>query len=85
MAVIVSVNVPFGVAGFEVVIVSADWPPPFRNAGLNEKLVEGGSPLTLSDTVELKPPLGVTVTVYESLRPRFRTSVPGVADIEKSG
>ena len=85
VAVIVSVNVPLGVAGFAVVIVSADVPPPFRNVGLNDAEVEGGSPVTLSETVSLKPPLGVTFTLNESLRPRFTTIVPGVAARAKSG
>lgn len=62
-AVMVSVNVPFGVAGLSVVIVSVDVPPPFRKAGLNDAEVEGGNPVTLSETVSLKPPLGVTFTL----------------------
>src|SRR4249920_261422 len=85
VAVIVSVNVPLGVAGFAVVIVSVDVPPPFRKLGLNEAEVEAGNPVTLSETVSLKPPLGVTVTLYESLLPRFTTTVPGVAASVKSG
>ena len=68
-----------------MVTVNVDDPPPFRNAGLNDGVAPSGKPITLRDTVSLKPPLGVTVTLYDPVRPRFTTEVPGVAARVKSG
>src|SRR5262249_60433094 len=52
--------------------------------GLKEPDAWGGRPLPDSVTAPLKPPLGVTVTVYTALEPRGTFCDEGAADSEKS-
>lgn len=60
--VIVTVNVPVGVAA-PVVTVIVDEPDPGTDVGLKLADAPAGSPLALNDTSPLKPPDGVTVAV----------------------
>ena len=66
--VIVSGNVPVGVVA-TVVTVMVDVPEPVTEDGLNVAAAPVGNPPALNVTVPVKPPDGVTVTVYEVLAP----------------
>ena len=55
------------------------------DAGLNEALAPAGSPLTLSETVPLKPVPPVTVAVKEVPPPCATVREDGEAESEKSG
>jgi len=79
--VIVSAYVPRGVE-LDVLTVSVEALPV--GFGLKEPDALGGRPLTDSVTAPLKPPLGVTVTVYTALEPRGTFCDEGAADSEKS-
>ncbi len=66
-------------------IVNVEDPePPLTEAGLNDAEAPLGNPLTLRLTVLLKPPEGVTVTVYAALLFGDTPCEVGVAEREKS-
>ena len=60
--VTVSVYVPAGVLD-EVVTVSVELPEPVTEVGLKVPLAPVGKPLTLNDTLLLKPLMGLMVVV----------------------
>ncbi len=55
------------------------------DAGLNEALAPAGSPLTLRETVPLKPVPAVTVAVNDVPPPCTTVREDGEAESEKSG
>jgi len=59
-----------------------DVPLPVTEVGLKVAVEFVGSPLTLNDTVPVKPLIGVTFTVYVALLPRTTVSDDGVAETE---
>jgi hypothetical protein len=63
-------------------MVSVDVPLPVTEVGLKVAVEFVGSPLTLNDTVPVKPLIGVTFTVYVALLPRTAVSDDGVAETE---
>jgi hypothetical protein len=81
--VIVRVNVPI-CAGLFAETVNVEVPELGRDAGLNEPLVRLGKPLTLRFTVEVKPVVEATATVYDVLEPRRTVWLLGEAEIVKS-
>ena len=64
---------------------SVELPDPATAAGLKLPLAPVGSPLTLNDTVLLKPLRAVTVTVYVVALPAFTVRDEGEIEIVKSG
>ncbi len=64
---------------------SVELPDPSTEAGLKLPLAPVGSPLTLNDTVLLKPFRAVTVTVYVVALPAFTVREEGEIEIVKSG
>src|SRR5436309_7709879 len=62
-----------------------DGPDPATDAGLKLAAAPAGSPLALKVTVPVKPPVAVTVVVYDVLDPCTAGCDAGVAEIEKSG
>lgn len=83
--VIVSVDVPAGVAA-DVEMSSVAVPLPF-GIGLvdHEADAYGGRPLTARLTAPENPPLGATVTEYDTCCPAVAVWVAGDVEIEKSG
>jgi hypothetical protein len=53
--------------------------------GVNDEVTPVGSPLRLSVTLPLKPPVAVIVTAYVVELPGVTERVDGVAEIENSG
>ena len=76
------VYVPAGLVG-AVLIVIVD--VEAVGLGLNEKTAPLGRPLAPSETRPVKPPLGITETVYETAPPRATLWLDGDAESEKSG
>lgn len=59
-----------------------DVPRPVTEVGLKVAVEFVGSPLTLNDTVSVKPLIGVTVTAYVALLPRVTVLDEGEAETE---
>lgn len=81
--VIVRLYVPL-LAGLFTRMVSTEEPEPVTVDGFQDADVRAGKPLTLRETVPVKPETAVTVTVSEPLAPRAICSVVGEAESEKS-
>src|SRR5262249_26064778 len=78
----VRVELPAGVApDVEMFNVAL---PEARELGLNVPCAPAGRPLTLSETLSLNTPEGVSVTVYVVPVPAGTVREPGVAEREKS-
>jgi hypothetical protein len=82
--VMVSVNVPVGVAG-AVVTVIVEVPAPATEVGLNVAVAPVGNPLTENVTVPLDAFTAATAGVYVVLEPWVTDRVAGEFDIVKSG
>jgi hypothetical protein len=65
-------------------MVKADEPEPVTLDGFKDAETRPGKPLTLRDTVPVKPESAETVTVSEPLPPREICNIVGDAESEKS-
>src|SRR5579859_4361417 len=70
---------------FAVETPSVEAPEPGTEAGLKLPLAPAGNPLTLNDTLLLKPFRAVTVTVYVVELPAFTVCDEGETEMVKSG
>lgn len=71
-------------AGLFARMVSTEEPEPVTVDGFQDADVRAGKPLTLRETVPVKPETAVTVTVSEPVPPREICNVVGEAERVKS-